>query len=244
MIGDIMLKILIYDDDPLFTARFKNIVDKYFMQNDFDYTVDCVTRSGELEGIDFKNYNIFFLDVELDRKNGIDLGKEIKEQNPEATIVYVSAYITYSPAGYRVKAFDYILKSDPNFERTVCECIDNIMSEVFEADKTITFRIDREPTPFLLKHILYFESDRRKVIIHTSDNFVYDTYSKLRDVEKQLSDEGFIRTRKSYIVNLRHVRRISRYIVYLDNGQTLKASNDPIVYNNVLKTFVKYRGKI
>ena len=47
-----------------------------------------------MENLNIQYYNLFILDIEVKDKNGIDLGLRIKEENPQASIIYVSAYYT------------------------------------------------------------------------------------------------------------------------------------------------------
>lgn len=244
MIGDLMLKILICDDNNMFVKKLEHIVSKFFMQNEFPYSIECIQNQQEINELDPEKYNVFLLDVELGRENGIDLGKKIREVNPDATIVYISSYVSYSPAGYKVKAFDYILKDDPNFESSIFSCLNNVLIDIFAANETISFKIDRETTSFSLNHIVYFEGDKRRVIIHTKDNYTYTTYAKLSDIAEELSDKAFLRIQKSFIVNLKYVKRIVGYNVYMAGGEILKTSTDPQTYSNILKTFIRLRGEI
>ena len=239
-----MLKIILCDDDNISLCKIKGIIEKYFMGNDIEYTLRCVKSRQDVESSGVKNYNLFILDVELAGENGIDLGKVIRENNPDAVIVYISSYISYSPAGYKVKAFDYILKNDPNFERTVCACLDRVLEEMFFSQEKIRFKIGREDMFFLLKNIIYIESERRKVVIHTLDNFTYETYARLSDIEKSLSDKNFFRIQKSFIVNVKHIKRITGYNVYMTGGAVLKSTTSSERYRRLQRAFAKNAGSI
>lgn len=51
-----------------------------------------------------------FLDIQLRDINGIELGKMIKEINPETKIIFCTAYSEYAYESYRLNAIGYLLK--------------------------------------------------------------------------------------------------------------------------------------
>lgn len=53
----------------------------------------------ELKESSNKN-TIFFLDIELKDKNGVELAAEIKQRDSDAQIVFVTAYDQYAPLTY------------------------------------------------------------------------------------------------------------------------------------------------
>ncbi len=63
-----------------------------------------------------------------------------------------------------------------------------------------TFIIDR-------KEVLYIESVDKKAFIYTREA-CYESPLRLFELEEQLTASGFVRTGKSSLVNLRHVRAI------------------------------------
>lgn len=54
--------------------------------------------------------DIVFIDVEMPRKSGFDIIKEIKEQKVFPTFIFVTAYNQYVIKAIRNSAFDYLLK--------------------------------------------------------------------------------------------------------------------------------------
>ena len=46
--------------------------------------------------------------------NGVELAKKIRDWNIDAKIVFLTAYENYARSGYKVKAYDYILKDSYN----------------------------------------------------------------------------------------------------------------------------------
>ena len=68
--------------------------------------------------------------------------------------------------------------------------------------------------------ITYIEILRRQMIVHTETE-VYPMAGTLTEMEAKLGDAGFARCNKGYLVNLRHVKRITADSVQVGNDELL-----------------------
>lgn len=81
---------------------------------------------------------------------------------------------------------------------------------IMEQDEYLRFLYKQSRYRIPVKEILYCCSSAKKTLIVTERN-IYQVYKKLDEVQKQLeqSNEIFIRSHKSYLVNPTHIRRVS-----------------------------------
>lgn len=79
----------------------------------------------------------------------------------------------------------------------------------------------------LIRDILYFESNKRKVRIVTEDK-IFELYGKLNEIEKSLKEckASFLRVHQSYLVNYKHVKGQSYDFVVMDNERKISISED------------------
>ena len=96
---------------------------------------------------------IYFLDIELSQnseaKNGVDLAEFIKKQDPNAQIIFVTAYDKYAPLTYRrrIGAIDYINKAlDQNdmmkrLEETITGAIQSINNLTKSGRKELVYKV-------------------------------------------------------------------------------------------------------
>lgn len=80
--------IKIVDDDQVFVKKIKDIVYDNFKDIFLDYSIECITSNFEAQYFE-KGY--FLLDIDLKEKNGIKIAEEIRENNSNAIIIFVSA---------------------------------------------------------------------------------------------------------------------------------------------------------
>ena len=71
---------------------------------------------------------------------------------------------------------------------------------------------------------------------------IYQIYSKLDVLERQLEGHSFLRIHKSYLVNMRHIRKVSNYMVFLDTGEELPVPRSR--FQSVKESFVDYKGAL
>ena len=70
----------------------------------------------------------------------------------------------------------------------------------------------------------------------------YTLYSTLNDMEKELDNNEFLRIHQSYLVNMKHIEKVSRYEVSLTNGVKLEIPKAR--YGFVEKAYVSYKGEV
>ena len=93
-----MLKIAICDDEKVFRDNINKYVAAYLNEKEISYEIDTFSSGKEIIdlGIEIKQYNIIFLDINMDDVDGIVTAQKIREYSSEIYIVFVTAYINYS----------------------------------------------------------------------------------------------------------------------------------------------------
>lgn len=84
-------------------------------------------------------------------------------------------------------------------------------------------------------HILEFH-------VMEDDMKVYTMYETLNVLDDMLSENGFIRTHQSYLVNVKHIKNVVRYKVILTNRVEL--SIPKVRYRDVKKKFIACWGEV
>ena len=113
------------------------------------------------------------------------------------------------------------------------------MNESIE-DEIIDFKNNKTTIPINLKKVMYFESNKRKIVIHEVNGIV-ETYEKMNTVIALLPSR-FIEIHKSYVVNLDFMKSIENQRATLYNEQYLPISKR--CYKEVREKFYKYNGGI
>lgn len=220
-----MISVAICDDEKNICDYLEKRCRDYLAQNDSNADLSVFYDGAELVRSCAENANAFdiiFLDIKMKNTNGVDCAKQLRDAGVTSLIVFVTSSAEYVFSGYEVKAFRYILKTDlvNAFDRIFGECLKELRSD---AGGVYTVKTAASVRSVALADILYFESDRRKLNIHTR-NEIIECYKKLDEAEKELCGKEFIRTHQSYLVNAKKITEVRKTEITLINGERLPVS--------------------
>lgn len=163
-----------------------------------------------------KSCDILLLDVEMGDMDGVTLAKKIRQGNKEVQIIFVTGYMDYILDGYEVEALHYLLK--PISAGNLFPVLDRAIKRLENNAKVSLVKHHDEIVRIPLYEIRYLEVMGNYVTIHA--NGEYRTKATLSHFEEEL-DDLFLRIGRSYIVNLKCVRKVSKGALTLMDGAAL-----------------------
>ena len=241
-----MFRIAICDDESLFAEELRELLSGYMMEKGLVFEID-IYGSGEalIElGIEVIKYTAVFLDINMEKIDGIKAAEKIREISREVFIVFVTAYVNYSLEGYRLDVVRYLLKGNVNFSSMVSECVDALMDKLNYSVVKRKFDFKEGTREISLERLLYVESNLHKLEFHVMEENlkIYTMYETLNALEKNLKASNFIRIHQSYLVNIKYIKNVVRYKVTLTNGIELVIPKARYTY--VKEQFISYQGEV
>ena len=241
-----MLKIAVCDDENLFTEELKELLSGYMIEKGLVFEIDTYSSGEALVdlGIEIVQYTAVFLDINMEKMDGIKTAEMIRKASREVFIVFVTAYVDYSLEGYRLDVVRYLLKGNANFQSKVNECMDAILDKMNYSVIKRKFDFKEGRKEISLERLLYIESNMHILEFHVMEDAmkVYTMYETLNVMDDTLSENGFIRTHQSYLVNVKHIKNVVRYKLILTNGAEM--SIPKVRYTEVKKKFVACQGEV
>ena len=241
-----MFKIARCDDENLFTEELKELLSGYMIEKGLVVEIDTYSSGESLVdlGIEVVQYTDVFLDINMEKIDGIKTAEMIRKASREVFIVFVTAYVDYSLEGYRLDVVRYLLKGNTNFQSKVNECMDAILDKMNYSVTKREFDFKEGRKEISLERLLYIESNLHILEFHVmeDDMKVYTLYETLNVFETKLAENDFIRIHQSYLVNAKHIKNVVRCKVILTNGVEL--SIPKARYAEVKKKFVACQGEV
>lgn len=235
-----MLQIAICDDEQFYRQKIQKLLVQYLEKNELQYDLHIFMSGAEfLERCENNvKFDIVFLDINMEEIDGIQTAVRIRSFHSDTYIVFVTAFIDYALEGYKVNAIRYLMKD--TLDAAMEECMTAILRKMQIAQITFSF-LEGEKRLYT-DNILYVESRGHKSIFYymESERVIYQIYEKLDDIEKRLDGCGFLRLHKSYLANMKHIRKISNYTAYLDTGDQLQIPR--LRFKTVKEAFVAFKG--
>lgn len=238
-----MLQIAICDDEQFYREKIQTLLEKYLRKNNLGYTLHTFLSGEEFlsQNENRVKYDIVFMDISMEALNGIETARQIRSFHSDTNIIFVTAFIDYALEGYKVDAVRYLMKD--TLDGALAECMDAVLRKMRMAQ--VEFAFTDSVRKLYTDNILYVESRKHKSIFfymeHTESEIItYQIYEKLDAMEEKLSEYGFLRIHKSYLVNMKHIRKINNYMAHLDTGEELPVPRRR--FQSVKEAFVAYKG--
>lgn len=241
-----MFHIAICDDEEYFRICEKKLIEEYMENHGYACRIDLYASGKEMLSVadTVLQYDVLFLDISMEEMDGIEVAGTIREMSDDIYIVFVTAYITYSLEGYKVRAMRYLLKEDAGFENVMRECLDAIAARMNYRETVCEFDYQNGKKSIPVDSILYVESRLHKVIFFIMEDGVkeYSRYDRLDAVELELRQYGFCRVHQSFLVNMKYAGGVERYKISLKNGTEISISKK--YYKDVEMEYIRQRGEI
>lgn len=208
-----MIKTLIVDDNE----KASGILEKFIMKTP-GFEISAKATSGEeaLKLFSGLEPEVVFMDIELPGMTGVECAKRMLETNPDTYMVFSTAHDEYMGDAFEMYAFDYIMK--PFGLKRVKQTLERIAGLLEKEtatqsgtglDKLLIKNRDGMSFIDIDEIMLVFREGNRTKIVTAGESHL--TSINLNEVEERLDGESFMRTHKSYIVNLKYITKILPY---------------------------------
>ena len=181
-----------------------------------------------------KSFDILLLDIQMKQMDGVELAKELRADGAQMQIVFITGFPDFIAEGYDVSALHYLMK--PVSKEKLTEVLDKAVQLLGAKKTSLLLKIESGQTRVFCDDITYVEAFAHNVVVYTTSEII-EVKESISALETALA-EDFCRVHRSYIVGLRHIRQISKTVVYLDDGAEVPLSRRR--YDTLNKAFISY----
>lgn len=231
-----MTKVIIIDDEPLARSIIKEYLQGYPI---IEIVQECNDGFEGIKAVMHHKPDLIFLDVQMPKINGFEMLELIDE--PPA-VIFTTAFDEYAIKAFDSHAVDYLLKpySKERFDKALQKWIDNknVLSSQSSLPNTIALS-PHQSQRIVVKNggkiqiipvheVDYLEAADDYVKINTKKG-VYLKNKTMNHFEQVLDPQQFVRTHRSFIINVSMINRIDPYekdthIVVLQSGAKIPVS--------------------
>jgi len=214
-----MIRSIIIDDEPL--AR--SIVREYLQDhNEIEVVQECNDGFEGVKAIMQHKPHLIFLDIQMPKINGFEM-LELIEEKP--SVIFTTAFDEYAIKAFETHAVDYLLKpftrerfdkalekffsQAPLQKKNTEELLQSATNLPSQSERIVVKtagKIKIIPIP----EILYLEAADDYVKIYTKDGSFLKNKT-MSFFENSLPRDQFVRTHRSYILNVQEITRIDPY---------------------------------
>ncbi|MCM1558676.1 MAG: LytTR family DNA-binding domain-containing protein [Butyrivibrio sp.] len=208
------MKIDIVEDEAVWRDKIQAIIEKYCRDKDIPFQINSY-RSGK-DFMKNPDTDLLFLDIELaEGEDGFQIAEQLMHCGNKSKICFLTSHTEQARLGYKVNAFRYI---DKKHLEEIGEALDSfletkIQDRIISCDDTAGIRIRIN-----LNELLLVETYGRKLRYLMLDGKEHFCEGQISETARSLSQFGFFRIQRSYIVNLKFIEKADSRKVTLCNG--------------------------
>lgn len=215
-----MSTVIIIDDEPLARSVVKEYLQKH---PDLRVLEECGDGFDGFKAIQLHQPDLIFLDIQMPKITGFEM-LELLEQAP--SVIFTTAFDEFAIKAFEAHAVDYLLKpfNQERFDRAIAKWkeqqatkIENPAQEVLESAslspvqrQRIVVRNGSKIKIISVQDVYYLEAADDYVKIHTAEGYFLKNKT-MAHFEQTLDEHQFVRSHRSYIVNVQQITRIDPY---------------------------------
>lgn len=234
-----MIRVLAIDDEPLALKQLEMYIAK---ASDLELVAACHSALEARRVLGEQQVDAMFLDINMPDITGMDFVRTLPDP---PLVVFTTAYSEFAVEGFRVNAVDYLLKPFGLADflaaaEKLRQWLDRPAvpepAAVVQQDDALFFKTDYRTVRVRTEDIRYIEGMSEYVKVWLTDTSVpLIVLVRLKSLEDRLPAGRFMRVHRSYIINLSHIREVSREGISLDNGTLIPVGDS---YRQVFKDFL------
>lgn len=213
----INIRAAVCDDEKTFHKEVSYHLRKYMKARNVEIYTDFYVNGKSLLTSE-KEYDIIFLDYQMEGINGIETAEKLRETNSDSVIIFISAYPAVALDAFEVKTFRFLVK--PIDELKLFKALDDYFRSI-DHDNILLLSFNEERYKIKMSEIIYLEADGKYTTVRTVTQSLRIRLS-LRQLEIKLPKSKFIRCSKSFVAGFSHISNHDNSQILFDNGEKAK----------------------
>ncbi|MBS4210313.1 LytTR family DNA-binding domain-containing protein [Bacillus sp. FJAT-50079] len=202
-----MMKVGIVDDRLIDLDKLRFILEE---EEDVELVFATTSPEEAYKEIQKNKIDLLIADIEMPGISGYELADFIQTHGLLITVIFVTAKSGYAVHAFELNVHDYILK--PYTKERLQRALSRYREKHHAGNVTGRLILKQKGHIEMIpkKDIIFAERTGRSTTIFTVDQ-VYETYLTMNELEGTLRENHFIRSHRSFIINLHYAKSFSIY---------------------------------
>ncbi|WP_046175817.1 LytR/AlgR family response regulator transcription factor [Domibacillus indicus] len=201
------MKIGLVDDRAIDLDKLQAIVTAI---PDTEIVFSTLSAEEAYEQIKKETIDLLIADIEMPNLSGYELADIIHSHALSIAVIFVTGTSGYAVHAFELNVHDYIMK--PYTKERLTQSIERLIEKSRSAEMTGRLYLKQKNDIHIVqkKEIILIERSGRSTTIYTKSGPI-KTYMTLNELEGELRERDFIRSHRSFIINIHYVKNFSLY---------------------------------
>lgn len=232
------MRTIIIDDEPKSRNLLQTLIQREFPGIEI---VGMAANGKEgIQKIKQQNPDVLFLDIHMPGMNGFEMLQTLQPVTFDT--VFITAYDQFAIKAFRYHAFDYLLKPIDVEDFSLCierlkekkrslaiqerlTSLINLWKQPNQIPDRITIHAMDGITVIPVSEIIYMEAAGAYTLFYRTGQDKIVSSVNLKEYEELLNDRGFFRVHNSYLINMLHVKKLTKE----DGGSIIMSNGNKVL---------------
>lgn len=217
------MKIAVCDDDINFLKEICSFVSDFFKNAGINVDLYKFNEVADLvKSMEHRTFDLYFLDIEIDQDDGIELARYISDIDSSAIFIFVTSHNARVYEVFSLNTFAFVRKSDLNND--LDEVTGRLLDKYKNLAKKYKIKLDNgKLIKISVDEVEYIERIGGHIEVGTKTSLMYRTaYRTITELEFCL--DQFVETYRGVYANLKYIKSIGRDHVTMYSGKNLLMS--------------------
>ena len=154
--------------------------------------------------------DLLIADIEMPSLSGYELADIIHSHALNIAVIFVTGSSGYAVHAFELNVHDYIMK--PYQKDRLVKSVERLLEKSRSSEMMGRLYLKQKNEIHIVqkKDIIFIERSGRSTTIYTKTGPI-KTYQTLNELEGELRERDFLRSHRSFIINIHHVKNFSLY---------------------------------
>ena len=213
------LNIAIVDDTLSDIVRLESFIRSWLYGKEYKLGKIISYSNGEemLKSFEPKMFHMVFMDIIMDNINGVQTARELRTEDTELLIVFMTTSREYAFEAFPIHPFDYILK--PYSKKEIERVLDEALRVLIATDPTVIIKVSHSEYTIPMRLISSVVSQGHTVEINLTDGKCLLSTMTFKEVEKLFAEASrFLLCNRGIIVNMSQISAQERGVFVMNDG--------------------------
>lgn len=232
-----MYHIAIVEDETEFSTQLQEYLTQYQKEQDVAFKVSVFHDGAEILDNYQPLYDIILLDIEMPKVNGMEAAEQIRKQDGDVVLMFITNMASYAIRGYEVGALDFVMKPI-NFYTFAMKLTRALKRVKQKEQQQILLSVIDGVKKLGINQIYYIEVQNRMLHYYT-DEGEFVVRGTMQAVEQEMAAYPFVKCNHWYMVNLMHVSEVRKNMAVVQGHELEISRRNKTAF---LKALTEYVG--
>ena len=228
------MKIAILDDSKEDLRQIKSVISSYYESLNTSADIRLYSSAESFFAKYSPGfYDLIIMDIYMGTMTGMDAARKLRDAKDTAALIFIT-----SSDAYAVESYDVHLMKPFDPEK-LCRILSTIQLRQSQNSRYIELISDRTPVKIPVRSILYVDTYRNAIQVHTTDAGIIRSYMTFQKFEEILDGmKCFLSCYRGCIVNMDHIEEITGEGFLMDSKELVTVRKRGS--NAIKKAYLEY----